>query len=75
MPERKYFFQEVFSYQCDYASVQAGDLREHLKTHSGEKSYNCNQCNFASLQASNLKTHWKIAQCSQSNFASFCAGI
>ena len=76
MPERKYsFFQEVFPYQCDYASIQAGDLREHLKTHSGEKSYNCNQCNFASLQASNLKTHWKIAQCSQSNFASFCAGI
>ena len=24
--------------QCDYASVQAGDLRRHLKMHSGEKS-------------------------------------
>ena len=23
--------------QCDYASSQAGDLRTHLKTHSGEK--------------------------------------
>ena len=29
--------------QCDYASFQAGHLREHLKTHSGEKSNKCNQ--------------------------------
>ena len=31
--------------QCDYASSQAGDLRTHLKTHSGEKSNKFNQCN------------------------------
>ena len=24
--------------QCDYASSQAGNLRRHLKKHSGEKS-------------------------------------
>ena len=24
--------------QCNYASFRAGDLRQHLKTHSGEKS-------------------------------------
>ena len=27
------------------------DLRRHLKTHSGEKSYKCNQCDYASSQA------------------------
>ena len=30
--------------QCEYASSWAGDLRKHLKTHSGEKSNKCNQC-------------------------------
>ena len=34
--------------QCDYASSQAGNLRIHLKTHSGEKSNICNQCDYAS---------------------------
>ena len=32
--------------QCNYASFWAGDLRKHLKTHSGEKS---NNCDFQSL--------------------------
>ena len=30
-------FKNAQCYQCDFASVQAGDLRTHLKTHSGEK--------------------------------------
>ena len=30
--------------QCDYAASQAGDLKRHLKIHSGEKSNKCNQC-------------------------------
>ena len=34
--------------QCDFASSGAGDLRTHLKTHSGEKSNKCNQCDYAS---------------------------
>ena len=27
--------------QCDFASIQAGNLRRHLKTHSGEKTNKC----------------------------------
>ena len=43
--------------QCDYASSQAGNLRSHLKTHSGEKSNKCNQCNYASSEAGALRRH------------------
>ena len=35
--------------QCNYASIQAGHLRSHLKKHTGEKS------NFASIQAGQLR--------------------
>ena len=45
--------------QCDYASSHAGNLRQHLKIHSGEKSHKCNQCLFASSQACNLRRHLK----------------
>ena len=53
--------------QCDYASSRAGDLRRHLKTHSGEKSNKCNQCDYASSQAGNLRTHLKTQSGEKSN--------
>ena len=43
--------------QCDFASDQAGDLRTHLKIHSGEKANKCNQCNFSSIWVSALTRH------------------
>ena len=53
----------------DYASSQAGDLRKHLKMHSGEKSNKCNQCDYASSHAGNLKTHLKTHSGEKSNNA------
>ena len=63
-------------HQCDYSSSHAGDLRKHLKTHSGEKSNKCNQCDFASSQAGHLRTHLKMHsgekpnKCNQCDYAS-----
>ena len=66
--------------QCNYASSQAGDLKKHWKTHSGEKSNKCNQCSFASSYASALRTHLrthsgeKSNKCNQCDFASSKTG-
>ena len=65
---------------CDFASVQAGNLRTHLIKHSGVKLHKCNQCDYTSYRKGNmtahLKTHnWeKLYKCSQCNYASSWAG-
>ena len=46
-------------HQCDYSSSHAGDLRKHLKIHSGEKSNKCNQCDFAASREDNFRRHLK----------------
>ena len=61
--------------QCAFASSYAGNLRQHLKTHSGEKSNKCSQCDYTSSQAGNLRTHLRIHsgekpnKCNQCGFA------
>ena len=46
--------------QCEYASTYAGNLKSHLKSHTGEKSNKCNQCDYASSRADDLIKHLKM---------------
>ena len=54
---------------CDFTSIQAENLRKHLKTHSGEKS---NKCDITSFQADNLMRHLKTHSGEKSNKGDQC---
>jgi hypothetical protein len=47
---------------CFYATTRAGDLKEHSRTHTGEKPFACSWegCKYISSQAGNLKRHTRI---------------
>ena len=56
--------------------IHAGDLRRHLKVHSGERSNKCNHCNlqcyFAFIQAGNLRPHLKAHSGEKPNKCNRC---
>ena len=66
--------------ECDYASINGGNLKKHMKYHSGIKAHKCNQCAYASVQAADLNIHLKAHsgekshKCNKCDFASSYAG-
>ena len=53
--------------QCNYTSSRKDNFRNHMKTHSGEKSNRCNQCDYACSDPSSLRTHKYTVEKSQIN--------
>ena len=62
--------------RCEFASVRAESLRQHMKTHTGEKSYRCNQCDYACVDSGNFRRHSRVHlgekahNCNQCDYAS-----
>ena len=58
--------------QCNYLTTQAAHLSQHMRKHTGEKTFN--QCNYSSIQAGNLEnqiqTHLgeKSLKCYECNY-------
>ena len=42
---------------CSKVQNSKGDMKRHIKTHTGEKPYICDFCNYSSNQITNLKRH------------------
>ncbi|KAJ7588330.1 hypothetical protein C8J56DRAFT_941382 [Mycena floridula] len=44
---------------CDYRASSKSRLEEHLRTHTGEKPFECEECSVSFAVVQNLRRHYK----------------
>ena len=42
---------------CNYKTLLAGDMKKHIRKHTGERPYQCNYCSYKATQKGALKSH------------------
>ncbi|XP_014359735.2 uncharacterized protein LOC106711843 [Papilio machaon] len=45
---------------CDYTAARKGELKLHLRSHTGDKPYSCNQCNYRSADHNAMRRHKRM---------------
>lgn len=55
--------QNIVMYRCfvcPYLSRHKGDVKKHVRKHTGEKPYECEYCDYKATQSSSIHLHMKL---------------